>query len=542
MINNVFRCLTYFLIIGFTLFIVSGCDEDDNPSLDNSNEPLTNENVEQVVKDYVDVNANLRMARNVNSGILPFNATEGLTGKSFVTGLQQLVNAKTFTDSVNIDFCGEIDLNINNGKIILTIDFGEEGCEQGGNLFKGMIIESYSFSNDSLFESSVYENFSFNDVTINGTSQSSFALISLEDDNFKVSWSEDLSVQIGNESAYSLKSSLCSTYNGQSVVLDGYSSIEEANGDNYATTITSSLIYTLDCIEANVYAPVEGEELLVYNGDSVQINYGNGECDYLIEITREGETKVVDLTTVYKDIEFAFGFWFIGYHQYDEDDDFDCLKLSEEIVNDSRTLPVFNSVAVNGIARLHLAQGDQQEVVVKAPENLLPFVLTNVASEKLMVTLADSICLENYFEHESLLDIYLTLPELSGIEVNGVGSVDASSLWEGDSLYIGIAGASEVDFPINYEQLIVNAKGASKLILEGEVGTQELEMAGASYVDAFELVSNNCKINIIGAGKAKVTVNNELKVTIDGAGKVYYKGSPEITSSLGLIGELINAN
>ena len=45
-----------------------------------------------------------------------------------------------------------------------------------------------------------------------------------------------------------------------------------------------------------------------------------------------------------------------------------------------------------------------------------------------------------------------------------------------------------------------------------------------------------------GAVLAEVNVSVKLAVTIKGAGAVYYKGNPGITSDVGLIGKLINAN
>lgn len=45
-----------------------------------------------------------------------------------------------------------------------------------------------------------------------------------------------------------------------------------------------------------------------------------------------------------------------------------------------------------------------------------------------------------------------------------------------------------------------------------------------------------------GAVLAEVNVSVKLAVTIKGAGAVYYKGNPGITSDVGLVGKLINAN
>ncbi len=542
-INYVFRYFGYFLMIGFILVIVSGCDEDDNTPISENKQPLTIEKAEIVVNNYVDVNAKLQMARSVNSGILPFDGTNGLTGESFVSGLNQLANAKTFTDSIALDFCGEIDLKQSDGKVIVTLNFGEDGCDQFGNILSGKIIESYSFSNDSLYKSTTFEEFSFNEFTLNGTSESSFALLTIDQDHFKVSWKEDLMVKVGDDTSYALKSTLCSTFDGQNVELEGSSSIiNDDENDMYAIRIIAPLVYDLSCIEQGIYAPVNGVEDVVYNGDSIQIDYGDGDCDYLIELTRQGETATVDLSTVYQDINFAFGFWFIGYEEDGNEDDKGCIQLSDEISEDIRTLSNFNKLSVSGIAKVYLAQAEEQIVLIKGPENYLSNISTFVEASTLHVETTDSICIENYYGQEHLVEVFITVPNLSGIELNGLASVEGSSPIQGDSLNISIKGISEVELPVDLNKLTIHAAGASKLYLSGASNAQKLELKGAAYYNGFDLNADLCEINVTGAGKAKVTVNEDLKVTINGAGKVYYKGDPVITSSLGLFGELINAN
>ncbi|MCG8321936.1 MAG: DUF2807 domain-containing protein [Cytophagales bacterium] len=45
-----------------------------------------------------------------------------------------------------------------------------------------------------------------------------------------------------------------------------------------------------------------------------------------------------------------------------------------------------------------------------------------------------------------------------------------------------------------------------------------------------------------GVALAEVNASDKLAVTIKGGGAVYYKGNPGITSDVGLIGKLIDAN
>ena len=315
-VNYVFRCLTYFLIYGVFLMLLAACDDDDGPG-SNDSLSLGTEQSEAVVMDYVKINAHLQAARNMGSGIMPFEGGNGLNGRAFRQGLTNLENAGNLTDSLWFESCAAVDLSLNGGTIAITIDYGETGCEEHGNLLKGKISETFTFTGDSLVQETVYDHFSFNDVSIDGTRSASFALNTLNSERFVVSWSENLQVSWDDGRSYSLETDMTSSFDGEEIVLTGFTDLSSSNGDRYQVTINEALIYTLACIEEGIYAPVEGVETLVVNNDSVNndsmvIDYGHGDCDYLVEIIQNGETTVMDISEAYKDIAFAFGFNFRG--------------------------------------------------------------------------------------------------------------------------------------------------------------------------------------------------------------------------------------
>ena len=546
-VNYVFRCLTYFLILGVFIILFASCDDDDGPGVNDNNVSLGTEQSEAVVRDYININANLQAARNMGSGIIPFEDGNGPNGRTLREGLTNLENARTFTDSLWFESCAEIDISIRGAGISITIDYGEEGCEESGNLLKGKITETFTLSGDSLVQESIYDNFSFNDVTLNGSRTASFALTSLDSESFVVSWAEDLEVSWEDGRSYTLVTDMSSSFDGEEIVITGFTDLSASDGDRYRVTIDEALVYTLACIKEGIYAPVEGIETLVVNNDSISndsivINYGNGDCDYLVEITQSGETTVIDISDEYEDLAFAFGFIFGGHgddgHDHDKGD---CIKLSDNIVSETRELSAFENIIVKDIARVFLEQGQEQSVRVEAADNLLPEVLTDVEDNTLIIALEDNTCIKGYNDNDVFVDVYITIPEITTLSVKGVGAIVGEEI-QGDSLSMGISGAGKIDLDVAYESVYVGVSGAGEVSLSGLVTDQVVSINGAGSYSAFELISANCEIDINGAGVGEVTVNEKLNVTIKGAGAVYYKGEPEITSDVGLIGKLINAN
>ena len=72
----------------------------------------------------------------------------------------------------------------------------------------------------------------------------------------------------------------------------------------------------------------------------------------------------------------------------------------------------------------------------------------------------------------------------------------------------------------------LETSGASRVTLDGSVGTLIASLTGASELRAESLQAKTIEMSVTGAGDARVNVNDTLKVSITGAGKVEYTGNP----------------
>ncbi len=67
-------------------------------------------------------------------------------------------------------------------------------------------------------------------------------------------------------------------------------------GKTYTMTIVSTLIIKRKCRLIGVRIPVQGMKLIERTDKpDVYIDYGDGRCDYLITVTRNGESRVIDV-------------------------------------------------------------------------------------------------------------------------------------------------------------------------------------------------------------------------------------------------------
>ena len=68
------------------------------------------------------------------------------------------------------------------------------------------------------------------------------------------------------------------------------------NGDNYSARIISTLIFKRKCKVQGIHIPVQGLKLIKRDGKpDLLVDFGDGQCDHLITLTMNGQSKVVDV-------------------------------------------------------------------------------------------------------------------------------------------------------------------------------------------------------------------------------------------------------
>ncbi len=169
------------------------------------------------------------------------------------------------------------------------------------------------------------------------------------------------------------------------------------------------------------------------------------------------------------------------------------------VVTQTLTLEEFSKIENTGVADIYVTLGSPQSVVLKAQQNIIDIMTIGVSNDVLQIGLEDGVNIER--AEEIRFDI--TIPEITSLILAGVGDYILSGDYQ--------------------EELTII-------------------LTGVGYVRAFDLEVGTCNISITGVGDCEVHVKNEMIVTIIGDGNVYWKGHPDISSSISGVGALIDAN
>ncbi len=189
-----------------------------------------------------------------------------------------------------------------------------------------------------------------------------------------------------------------------------------------------------------------------------------------------------------------------------------------------RILPSFTSIKIKDNTHVVLRTGSPQEVRVEA-KTPLNGIQTTVEGNTLTIQGPPST-------------IYITLAELSGINISGIGKVSGDSMIFANHLRISISGNGKVALPIDVNKLEVGISGIGKLELSGRADQLDINISGSGKLEGAALRVKNCNANISGVGKCFADVSESLDLRISGSGSFYYKNKPaQLNTNISGIGK-----
>lgn len=177
-----------------------------------------------------------------------------------------------------------------------------------------------------------------------------------------------------------------------------------------------------------------------------------------------------------------------------------CVQGSGSAKEESRSLPAFHGLEVDGAYTVRIACQKDQSVEISADDNLLPLILTEVHDGILRVTSKKSICAS------APMTLTITVETLDLIRSSGANEFQVADL-KGESLEVDLSGSSNIT-------------------LDGAVDRLAAKIDGASGLLARQLKTKQVAVAISGAGSAEVHASERLQGDISGVGSIRYAGNP----------------
>jgi len=180
---------------------------------------------------------------------------------------------------------------------------------------------------------------------------------------------------------------------------------------------------------------------------------------------------------------------------------------SGTLKTESRSVPEFKRIGVNGSIDVTAKVGTPAAVDVTADDNLVEYITTEVKDGTLRIGTKPGS-----YRFSKGVKVAITTPELEKVSIAGSSDVNVS----------GLAGP----------RFAADIAGSGDLHAAGRVDKLDASIAGSGDLALVELESRDAKVHIAGSGDAHVHATETLEVKIAGSGDVTYRGDPKITRSI----------
>lgn len=203
-------------------------------------------------------------------------------------------------------------------------------------------------------------------------------------------------------------------------------------------------------------------------------------------------------------------------------------KVSRDPQTEIITPEPFTELTVKGYTELEFIQSDDYRIELTADASDLKD-LVDQHNDEIEIDADGSFA--NMFDKHGLVKIKVFAPSINELNISGSSDVSMKS-YNGDELDIDVDGACNCKFTVDVDVFKIDLAGATEVSLQGKANRANINMKGASELDANSFNVNDMRIEMAGACEATVNVSEQLNAELDGLSELIYIGSPEILSDV----------
>jgi len=179
-------------------------------------------------------------------------------------------------------------------------------------------------------------------------------------------------------------------------------------------------------------------------------------------------------------------------------------------ITETRNLSGFTAITATGSSNVYISKGNSFNVLVKGFSNLLSHYETKLVNGTLQLGFPKDVNVRH-----NNIEVYVTLPELTGIRTEGSGDINATGDFTGNTQFDAVMeGSGNIN------------------IQSGSTQNFYSVIEGSGNIRAIDMRAEKAETNITGSGNTEISASSTLKVKITGSGNVYYRGTPVITTNI----------
>lgn len=211
------------------------------------------------------------------------------------------------------------------------------------------------------------------------------------------------------------------------------------------------------------------------------------------------------------------------------------VEPSGNVITSRVEMPVFHGIDASGKLNMIIRQGNNHDVIIRADDNLMEMIRTDVKDEILNVSFRGWSGKNATIEVEVNLAEIELLKAMAGVKIHSEGTISGHSL-----RHVVNAGA-ESRLEIQFDFLELELNGGGNANLRGFVREMKARNNAGGTIEASGLETEKLSISANAGSVSHVFVTGELDVKASTGSVVNYTGDPLVKNITSGSGASVNA-
>jgi hypothetical protein len=189
------------------------------------------------------------------------------------------------------------------------------------------------------------------------------------------------------------------------------------------------------------------------------------------------------------------------------------------VVRQTRPVPAFSRLRIDGVFDVHLRQGDKEALQIEAREGMLSRITTRTEDGTLKLGLERGLRMR-----KTSIKVYITVRDLEKLTIGGVASVKSDAPLRFEQLELEQHSVGTTQLTLQCDRLTARITGVGALQLTGSGREVEMHNTGVGAIEAAGFEADVLRVENTGVGDVEVNARREISINASGVGSVRYKG------------------
>lgn len=196
------------------------------------------------------------------------------------------------------------------------------------------------------------------------------------------------------------------------------------------------------------------------------------------------------------------------------------IKGNGHVVEEVRNVGGFDGIKASRGINVYITQGDETKVLVRADENLLDVIETEVNGGVLTVRSTGIVRDAESFK------VFVTVPKTELIEASSGSNVYSEGEIKSDNLELSTSSGANMTLKLDVGDLSASSSSGANMSLDGIVEDMEASVSSGANIKAGDLKAKNAEMKASSGGNIWISAHKGLKASASSGGNIFYSGEP----------------